>query len=97
MNHSGRVQDGCFVRKDMTAYGRGTLLNQGLSGQTIESCALSCSKQPQCDTFELKSSNRCFLKKGGKLKKNVRVTARGGICPKGKFRLFVKMGGIFNF
>ena len=87
--HSGWVQDGCFVRKGMTSYGKGIKLNgyYGYSGFTVNKCASECSKRSDCQTFELDSFNKCFLKRGGKiLRKLLTASAgNGGLCPKGKF------------
>ena len=86
----------------MTSNGKGIKLNgyYGQSRFTVAKCASECSKRSDCQTFELDSFNKCFLKRGGKIMRKLLTgsASTGGLCPKSEFSLiFLSSNASFSF
>jgi len=82
--NSYQIFYGCLTKPNMIAFG-GTIdgPNSSIQVESLEACALACTKEPDCTTFFYKESASlpCQLRKTTELQAKSGFT--GGWCPKG--------------
>jgi len=81
---SYRTLHGCLTKPNMIAFGKdiGGPNGGSIEVDSLESCALACSKESACHTFFFKASTSiCQLRQGTELLPRIGYT--GGWCPRG--------------